>query len=365
MSDSPHPSRFRINKKDAPVPVPRTNAELIEDWTAHLAGSAENTLRGALGDIRAFDRALDTLLFADVGPAEFRDYMAGYLSVCRSFQWGPNQPDRCTKRLDLAHCGPKCPGYELKLRESFMGHMRSIVDFYGFLVFKGRIPANFTRDVLKQYVQTIKWPKERQEVGYRPKLDEIRVFISGSEHEHRKAIYASMAKVGLRIHEVCLLKQEHVNLDTRWIFVPPEGKRTGNPWLPIDSELRRELEHFMDWRDRRPVSNTFFTNHKRQPLGKSLASRGHLNDKWWQADAIRLGLQSEEFLPPHLRWHTHSMRHFFSDSLSEAGCPDPWYGVLRGDKVKTKDNRGRYVDTGDKDRILQYYTRYAPVIGWK
>ncbi len=360
-------SRITISRRPAPVRQELSNQELIAGWTRHLAGSALNTRLNLVGDVQSFALALNNsgLRFSEANGTHLRDYMAGYMGLCSSLQWGPNQPDRCLKRLDLTKCGSGCAGFKLKARPTFSQHMGAVVKFYGWLSYEGHITANWTRDVVKQYADTLQWPRPRQEDGYRPKLVEVRRFIGGSEHEHRRAIYATMAKLGLRIHEPLAVRRADVDLDNRWLSVPPTGKRRGNARLPIDGELRRELEVFIEWRDRRPLAHDFFfTNHRREPLGRSLAARGSLNRKWWQPDAVRLGLQPEGFVEPHLRWHTHSMRHFFSDFISEAGCPDPWYSVLRGDD-ESKTMRGTYTHTRDLDRIRDYYTRYAPIIGWR
>ena len=290
--------------------------------------------------------------------------MQQYYDRCSRLKYaGTHHQPTCSQGQDIALCGVACPMWQSKTQESFATRMRGIQDFFGFLTLRGYIQGNWTRDTIRQWTRSVKWSGRAEDIGFRPTATQMRRFLNGLPL-YRRAPCATMAKTGLRIHEMSLLRLEDVDLDTGWLSVPRGGKRKGNPHIPIDSELRNLLRAYTRWRERiaKPGATSFFLNYRGHNLAPASPSQGQLNQKWFQKDAVRLGLQKPD-APPKERWHSHSMRHFYSDSISEAGCPDPWYGVLRGDRVLNKKNRDRYTDTARRDRIQSYYHRYAPIIG--
>jgi len=391
---SRHPGAFRIRAEQEERPEPRSNAELQAEWLENsMAGSAHNTVQYARTSTSAYLRALAELPVVEAGPGALRQYMDAYMAVCSSFSWGEGRSDGCAKGMDLAGCGKACDGFQLKKRDSFMAHMRPIVAWHEWLVFRGHAEKDFARATVKQYAAMVHWSRERQEIGFRPKMEDVRAFITGEGRPHRRAVYAAMAKLGLRIHEVGLIRDENVHFDGvehlgatgSWVYIPQSpdrrhGKRKGNAWLPIDRELRRELEAYLDWKHgpRRPGSppldhGHFFVNHQRGALGRSNVARGKLAKTWFHDHAVRLGLRPKGRLDPDDRWRTHSMRYFFSDHIYEQGLRGLWYGVLRGDDVvggtsalpRGEEMAGRYTDTKDMTRIQRVYQRYAPIVGWR
>lgn len=342
---------------------PKTNEEALALWDEHMKNRPEMSTRGQRYAIKSFLSALPPgMLVLDVRPHHLKEYIAGYSKTCKNFMThlGARGPG-CRLAQDLKQCGMECPAYASMPKRSIQNRMQAVSSLFSILEYLEHIPANPMTGVRKAWQREFGHIIEPEPEVFRPKLEDVRKLIQGTGPIHRKMLYFVMAKTGIRIHESMKLRvdRDFMNLEEGWFKVSRGGKRKGNPYLIIDSELRSMLDDYLEWREAnaKTALPNLLLNAKGYPLNYTM--RTNVNRHLFQKDAIRLGLQAAD-APAGKRWHSHSMRHFFSDHLDREGCDKLWWHVLRGDIVK--GTQGVYIDLRDLDRIRQQYLRYAPVL---
>lgn len=334
----------------------KTNEEAFRGWqTYHGSRLSEHTLRNYAFDVRMFIQALERPAW-EYRRHDMWSYLDLYLERCKHHQWGaPSFADHggsyCRKGQDVANCGRQCPVFESRTGVTVQKHLQAIVTFYDFLVRHGLMEYNFVRDVRREYSREN--PARRVRRKHVPSMDELKRLIAHCPGENRRAMYVFMAKTGARIGEAIRIPfdEHHVDLDEGWARVPEGGKRRGNPNLIIDKELRKELEAYLKWRDRRIKCDALFVNW----AGRAFDPMQTWSfNKVMRKDHARAGLSLEKEITPH------ALRHFFSDHIKRSGIDPYWWNILRGDVPR--GNEATYVHPTLED-IRRQYNRHAPHIG--
>lgn len=285
-------------------------------------------------------------------------YIHEFSQGCSFFRTnvGKSQTKGCMKDLDLVGCSTKCRSYEPVRVQTVEAHLQAVSAFYRFLEQRNMVQVNVVEAIKRDWSRQMKH-RRRSSARRIPTVDEIQILLKRSLPQ-RAAVYAVMAKTGVRISEALALKVDSVHFEPQKWFVLPQfyGKRRGNRKLPIDAELWRLLEPYLEWRSEVMAANgevhdMLFVKANGQAFSLGFDPSGYFS-KCIKADQERLGLSdgSNHFT-------AHAFRHFFSDELVRNGCSDFFWHLLRGDVPR--NNRDVYLHPTD-DELRRHYLAHAP-----
>lgn len=357
---------FRLGEGKRQVRPLRTNAEIVEAWlTVSKARYAPESLINNHYHLLNFQEVLDQngILATDMEPEDVWIYVDRFAQRCGSYTRSPGGDGSmyCRAKQDLAGCGFSCPLYEPVGFEVVKKHLEALNSLFRFLARRGHIKHNIVRDVKEQWLEENKHrhrPKKRR----CPKRREVEILVNKTPAPNWKTLYALTAKVGDRRGEVMRLtvEPECLDLDEGWLEVPhARDKRKGNRRCPLDDETLRLLRWYLEWRDMkvkrdaegRPVTNKLFISIRGTPLSPRTV------ESQIRRDCERLGI-NEPDAPKHKRITHHCLRHFFSDTLNDNGCPTYWWRVLRGESLKGT-TEGSYNHIKDP-KLREVYMQYRP-----
>lgn len=285
-------------------------------------------------------------------------YVRTYAAYCRNYRAGGARAEYCAAKQDLNGCTTTCPAYGVMNINTVDHHLRAVSAFYHFLDHAGLIQHNPVQRVHREWSRENKH-RQRKSSRRVPTRQELGLLMRRDTPIHRRALYAVLAKTGFRIGEAIKLQadEEHLDLVHGWLHLPEfYGKRRGNRSLPIAPDLQAVLAEYLPWR--RALMERLGCEHDFllvTPQGKPYSPK-HGPDsanKALKLDQERLGLTGSR------PFTAHAFRHFFSDSLKKAGCPDYWWNVLRG--PQPRNNLGTYVHPS-LDDVRDQYREYAPVL---
>jgi integrase/recombinase XerD len=133
---------------------------------------------------------------------------------------------------------------------------------------------------------------------------EIERLLAGCVQPKHRAFLMTVYGAGLRLHEACLLRPEHIDRSARQIRVE-QGKGRKDRYTILPGRLLRELENY--WRQYRPTGGWLFPSPQdsAQPLPDGTAQ------KIFYHAVTRAGL-------PH-KGGIHSLRHSFATHWLEHG----------------------------------------------
>jgi integrase len=253
----------------------------------------------------------------------------------------------------------ECMAYIHELRasksESTVATYASYLNrFYTYLIRVGKQEENPMSLIMDEMEESIDSDPERRDIS----LQEMRQFLGGVEHPLHRTIMTTLLKTGMRSGELCNLDLVDIhfkNVSVNWspraalsgkpdsLYVSSEhtygeksngelrtasNKRKRNTTIPIDDELREELQRWLTVRpDTDGLSDPLFvgtTNSWGQRITPDVVHHiveSHTRDFGWH----RKGGSAEENVTPHY------FRHFFTTHLRDRIGDRGIVKYLRGD----------------------------------
>jgi len=92
-------------------------------------------------------------------------------------------------------------------------------------------------------------------------MEEISKLITSIKNETIKVAVTTLAYTGLRVNELCSLKQYEVDLATKLIYVNC-GKGNKSRVVPITERLHMVLEDYLQYENKRKPSEYFFSTNR-------------------------------------------------------------------------------------------------------
>ncbi|MGB1586753.1 MAG: tyrosine-type recombinase/integrase [Thermoplasmatota archaeon] len=335
----------------APTTRPRfaSNQDILQAWHNHAQQVLRpDSTKNYRVQINRFLQAWGNHLIHDLTPRDLWAYLDQYRALCSQYRLhnpSTKQP-YCFAGQQLP-CTKTCTKYEAMKHGTIEAHLNAIVHLYDFLARREYVSHNIARDVKRQ------WQKEsrhqrRTKKRRLPTQQEIKALIHGNAPINHRALYAILAKTGLRIGEACHLRIQDVDLQNRRITIPEYGgKRRGNRDIPIDTQLAVILRQYNDWRQ--DHNSSYYLLHAH---GGSLHAMDiNKRNNWLKQDQAKAGIK------PGITYHC--FRHYYSNHLKHSGIDNYWWHILRGDKPPgTQDP---YIHPTWQD-IQRQYRQHAPRI---
>jgi integrase/recombinase XerD len=237
-------------------------------------------------------------------------------------------------------------------------HYSGLDSFYKYLVDElDLLPINPVLSI-KKYMRTFKstGPRpERQVIT----VEDASLLVNSAFSSRDRAILLLGFKTGLRRKEICSLNVSGVNLEKRFIKIPPTPKRSYN-FCFVDDELLGVLNRWISRRESiikrtGKRTNALFITTQGNRLTPDMLGRMVKNI------AIEAGICSrdpdadlcEKFTP-------HCMRYFFTTTLRKNGMAKEFRQMLRGDKLKDAED---IYDRITMEELKHEYFRCVPQLG--
>jgi site-specific recombinase XerD len=227
--------------------------------------------------------------------------------------------------------------------------------FFEFLVFKKYITVNPITPMFKKlYLKS----RKSHDVSQRrqcPTVEQVRLLVQGILDPKELAVVVLLAKTGMLRHEVSELDVSNLDLKEMVIHVQPTGKRS-NEILYYDLETSIVLDRWLCLREKlnKKKIKALFLDHSGNRLS------GEAINEIVVKHAIAVGLHDPTSKQLNKRLTAHSLRHYFSTRMGEAGMPRNFVMELRGDSPHDAIDLYTHID---KKELQQSYLDYAPELG--
>lgn len=136
---------------------------------------------------------------------------------------------------------------------------------------------------------------------------DIEIFLSNLKDLRYRCIFLLMLRSGLRVGEVCQLKQEDVQIKGQKLMVR-NGKGKVDRLVYFSLAVKADLEQ---WLNQQPLKNSYCFPSKRKPGSPLHCSTIR---EWMKNYLKELGLSQQGYTP-------HSLRHTFATNLLNVGVP--------------------------------------------
>jgi integrase/recombinase XerD len=228
--------------------------------------------------------------------------------------------------------------------------------FYDFLVVKKYITASpitsaFRRFYLKLHGKNHDVSQRRQCIT----VEQAKMLVESILDPMDAAVVLLLIKTGIRRHELSELNVEDVDLENMTIHVNPTGKRS-NEIVYYDLETSIVLKKWLTQREKLnknglPALFLGKTGNRLSPPAINLIVIKH---------AEVVGLHDPKSKRLDKRLTPHSLRHYFSTRLREAGMPREYVMELRGDAGADAIDTYYHID---KKKLQKSYLDCVPQFG--
>jgi integrase/recombinase XerD len=196
---------------------------------------------------------------------------------------------------------------------------------------------------------------KRHDVAQRrqcPTVEQAKLLVQSILDPKELAVVVLLLKTGMRRHELSELNVESLDLKNMIIHVQPTGKRS-NEILYYDLETSIVLERWLKVREKlnKNKLDALFLDH----FGNRLSGEAIYKIVIKHATAVGLHDPNSKRLDKRLT--AHSLRHYFSTRMREAGMSREYVMELRGDS--THDAIDAYIHI-DKKKLQEDYLALVP-----
>lgn len=357
------------------APVWNSNEAIDKAWQERARQVlAAHTFRNRSLAIGSFVRSLGDRPLLGMDSWDIEAYALAYSRKCGRFHSRGKLAGgerTCSAGIALAQCPlstghdpAACASYRPLRSTTLMQHLTALSSLYAWLRDQGLLPSNPVDAARSRLAASTRHERRRRGNSSRKRLltvDELRRLCDHSP-PWRRIIYFLCAKWGLRIHEALGLNLQPSRWQPMqgWVRIPEDNpygeKREGNLVLPVDSEIRDELQDYQAWRA---------ANAKASPPVARLLLNGPRGEAWsvpngtkrindlLKKDALRCGILVPD--DPRGTITTHCFRVFFVSTLENNLCPSDWVTVLKGDLLP-----GAKDPYFHPDRIREVYEKFGP-----
>jgi len=370
-----------VKSADQPPRTWSDNEEILNAWIDDMIANrmSARTIKSRKHTVRNFLSMWPDTLVTQLNDADIQQYVDVQVRKCKHLQARPSL--RCTKKLPFSKCpllrdpeGPVlCPSYQQLMHTAVSAYLDHISSLYKWLQARGHVHLNPAKSIAWKFNRrhrnkSAKLRRDPRRMNLRP--EQVRLLVQSSTI-NRAAMYATMAKCFLRVHEACKISTEpkYFNLREGWAKLPPDDeygdKRQGVNRILLDEELRAILRVYWTWRERHirryehgtPVTDRLFITERGDAW--SLDEYAASFNTRLRSDALRLGAITPDQGKGDDRLISQCFRAFATDWARERGANDPQVEVLRGDLGNA--TLGRY--DNPRQRLPSLYKRFAPILG--
>jgi len=140
--------------------------------------------------------------------------------------------------------------------------------------------------------------------------DELNRILENTRNAQHRLMFRVMAGCGLRSHELVLMEMKHVDLEQRYIYIPPQtSKNHKEGYAVIPESLIPDLKRWMEIRNSYHVEFRYFWTNQMN-FDKPLTTRAVR--KAFNMACKKAGLKEKGYSP-------HSLRHFCAENMIRHG----------------------------------------------
>ena len=233
-------------------------------------------------------------------------------------------------------------------------YFASLAAFYDFLMFKKQMAANPVSSMFrKRYLKDRKThdtSQRRQCIT----VDQAKLLVGSILDNRERAVVVLLLKTGLRRHELSELDLDDVDLPNQTIRLKPTAKRSFETAF-IDDETIFVLNRWIKEREKENNEqipalflDKFGNRLSKQAIGRIV--RKH---------AVVVGLHDPNSTRKQLqkRFSSHCCRHYFTNSLDEAGMKENFIQELRGDTGHDASDTYTHIS---KEKLKRAYLDLVP-----
>jgi integrase/recombinase XerD len=225
--------------------------------------------------------------------------------------------------------------------------------FFDFLVFKKYIASSpVTPAFRKHYLKSYK----RHDTEQRRQCITIRqakTLIESILDPRERAVVVLLLKTGIRRKELSELDVTDVDIANKTIHIKPTGKRS-NEVIYFDEETALVLNRWLKRRVNKNKIPALFLDRFENRLSPIAINQIVIKH------ATAVGLHNPESKRLEDRLTPHSLRHFFTTRMLEAGCPREYVQELRGDTSQSAIDIYYHID---KTKLQKAYLDCVPQLG--
>lgn len=228
--------------------------------------------------------------------------------------------------------------------------------FYDFLVMKKYITVSpvtsaFKKHYLNRSLKKHDASQRRQCIT----IEQAKMLVESILDVKELAVVVLLMKTGLRRSEMSKLDVENVDLKSMVIYVPPNRKRS-NEVIYFDKETQVVLSQWLSLRENQ--NKNHITALFLDRFGNRLSPKA-INDIVVKHATV-VGLHDPKSSRLDRQLTAHSLRHFFSTRIREAGMPREYVMELRGDSTHSALDIYYHID---RKRLQQSYLNTIPQFG--
>jgi len=203
-------------------------------------------------------------------------------------------------------------------------YFSALISYYDFLEFSGKYDHNPVIRFRKRYLRHIKKDGGPENIRQLISVRDMAKLVYTTDDLTQRAVLITLAKTGVRRHELIALDLKDLNLNTGVIYLKPAAKRS-NRIVFVDDEALSIIKKYLNHR-KNVSSKALFTSVQGRRLNKNrvyeIVTRNAERLNYHNPE----GLLIEKFTP-------HCCRHWFTTHLSRAGMSREFMQYLRGDVI--------------------------------